>query len=421
MATDVDVQFYSHLNGLTLSNNWGDLIRLLDKTLVTGVDFTQITSVTMNDQGDVIINLYAAHNAMLFQIVELSGFLPVSLNQKYRIKGVPDAKKLILKPAIDIAERSINTVGSGKLAPLGYDIIFRDPGDVKRVYRAKNPRTQHPFIRVDESLTSDTGAYASTYANYAMVGLLEHMDHIDDYQNPSVLQLPYNPMDPAKNWKITGTETNVVRGWSRWYWARLTQVMEPGTDSRETHAQNRQFTLCGNGDAFYLLKNDYHYNGYPSNKKYLSGCGIFDSSQGENDWFLMSYLTSKTAGNSEYQDQMTAGTPMVMSRDAGKFLLTKVTSSASSHTYANPIVPDYSTGFSDIYSGANVAALQIPFVDDDKKLRGSLKHIFYSGKKHNVVDTTVLISDNSMYVLDNICANSSGNVGCMYLYLGELE
>ena len=26
MATDVDVQFFSHSNGLTLGNNWGDLI-----------------------------------------------------------------------------------------------------------------------------------------------------------------------------------------------------------------------------------------------------------------------------------------------------------------------------------------------------------------------------------------------------------
>src|SRR5690606_30899477 len=112
MATDVDVQFFSHLNGLTLSNNWGDLIRLLDKALVTGIDFTQITAASIDAQGDVHITLYSAHNAMLFQIVELTGFTPTSLNQKYRIKGVPSATQLILKPETDIIERSITITGA---------------------------------------------------------------------------------------------------------------------------------------------------------------------------------------------------------------------------------------------------------------------------------------------------------------------
>src|SRR5690606_31204743 len=219
MATDVDVQFFSHLNGLTLGNNWGDLIRLLDKALVTGIDFTQITAVSIDAQGDVHITLYAAHNAMLFQIVELTGFTPASLNQKYRIKGVPNTTQLILKPKTDIVERSITTTGAAKLSSLGYEIIFRDTGGVKRVYRAKNPTAKHPFIRVDETISDGTNSYTSTYAKSAMVGLLENMTHIDDFQNPDVLQLPFDPSDPAKNWKITGTGTSCVRGWSKWYWA----------------------------------------------------------------------------------------------------------------------------------------------------------------------------------------------------------
>jgi len=53
MATDVDVQFFSHLNGLVLSNNWGDLIRLLDTCLVNGLPLTAITSATIDAQGDL--------------------------------------------------------------------------------------------------------------------------------------------------------------------------------------------------------------------------------------------------------------------------------------------------------------------------------------------------------------------------------
>ena len=74
MATDVDVQYFSHLNGLVLGNNWGDLIRLLDKALVTGIDFTQITSASIDAQGDVHITLFAVHNALLFQVNLITSF-----------------------------------------------------------------------------------------------------------------------------------------------------------------------------------------------------------------------------------------------------------------------------------------------------------------------------------------------------------
>ncbi len=425
MATDVDVQYFSHLNGLTLSNNWGDLIRLLDKALVTGIDFTQITAASIDAQGDVHITLYAAHNAMLFQVVELTGFAPASFNQKYRIKGVPSTTELILKPHTAITETSITTVGAGKLASLGYDIIFRDANDVKRVYRAKNPRSEHPFIRVDESLTSPdgtTGVYTSTYAKYAMVGLLEHMEHIDDFENPDVLQLPFDPADPAKNWKITGTGANVVRGWSRWYWATTSQVSEPQVDASTIYAFNRQFTLCGDENSFYFLKNSYHYPGYAGNRKSLCGCGLFNqSTNSENQWFLMTYLTLKTAGQSLYQYQQTGGTPLVFDTEAGKFFSTKDSYGVANHVVSTPILPDFFSGSSGIYNGNEVGLLEIPFFDTDKKLRGTLQHAAYSGKNHNITDTTPFYSEGSMYVIDNILANSSNSIGNLFFYLGEIE
>lgn len=425
MATDVDVQYFSHLNGLTLGNNWGDLIRLLDKALVTGIDFTQITAASIDAQGDVHITLYSAHNAMLFQVVELSGFVPGSLNQKYRIKGVPNSTKLILKPKTDIIERSINTTGTAKLASLGYEIIFRDAGDVKRVYRAKNPSPQHPFIRVDESLASPdgtSGIYTSTYAKFAMVGLLEHMEHIDDYENPDVQQLPFDPADPIKNWKITGTGASVVRGWSRWYWATASQVSEPQVDSSNTYALNRQFTICGDKNSFYFLKNSYHYPGYPGNKKSLCGCGLFNqSTSSDNQWFLMTYLTTKNANQSVYQYLVEGGTPLVFESTASKFFSTKDSYGVANHVVSTPILPDFFSGSSGIYSGNEVGLLEIPFFDTDKKLRGTLQHITYSGKNHSAIDTAPLISDNSMYVMDSILANPSNSIGNLFFYLGEIE
>lgn len=423
MATDVDVQYFSHLNGLSLGNNWGDLIRLLDKALVTGIDFPKITAASIDAQGDVHITLYAAHNAMLFQVVELSGFAPTSLNQKYRIKGVPSVTELILKPHATITETSIATIGSGKLASLGYDIIFRDLGDVKRVYRAKNPTVQHPFIRVDESLTSPdgtTGVYTSTYAKYAMVGLLEHMEHIDDYENPSVQQVPFEPSNPSKNWKITGTGASVVRGWSRWYWSTSTSTAEPQKDNQNTYAKNREFTLVGDRDAFYLLKSDFHYPGYVQNLKYLNGCGITTSDH-DQSWFLMTFLTTKNANTVVYMTQTEGGVPLTLGAEASRFFIQKLGFSISSHAVANPIIPDYRTGFSNLYDGSEIAALEIPFFDNSKYLRGSLKHVYYSGKKHNFAHTQPLISGRSMYVVDSIFLGGVDQIGTLVMYLGELE
>ena len=87
---------------------------------------------------------------------------------------------------------------------------------------------------------------------------------------------------------------------------------------------------------------------------------------------------------------------------------------------ATPLIPDLSTGYSNIYSGVTIGALEIPFVDSVKKLRGTLKHIFYSGNARGAVQsTTPIISDSSMFLTDGVWVNNG--TGSVYFYLGELE
>lgn len=428
MATDVDVQYFSHLNGLTLGNNWGDLIRLLDKALVTGIDFTQITAASIDEQGDVHITLYSAHNAMLFQVVELSGFTPTPLNQKYRIKGVPNTTQLILKPALDIAERSITAIGTGKLASLNYEIIFRDANDVKRVYRAKNPTAQHPFIRVDESLASPDGAsgiYPSTYAKFAMVGLLEYMNHIDDFENPEVLQLPFTPSDPTKNWKITGTGTSCVRGWSKWYWATSeTGVMNGGFyQSQIPNNGNRVFTLVGDIDAFYILTPGTLSN----NKEYklLYGVGLYESSLPQDvvpAFFSMAQLNIVKAN---VQDNPSKGkSPLLYGDSERKFIVPTYNTATrlKDHIYCNPILLDNHTGMPlSPLNATTLAALEIPMYDEGNILRGTLKHVCYAGNNlQGKTVTTPIIADNSMYIADSSLSQGN-NLGGLYFYLGEIE
>lgn len=429
MATDVDVQYFSHLNGLTLGNNWGDLIRLLDKALVTGIDFTQITAASIDAQGDVHITLYAAHNAMLFQVVELSGFSPVSLNQKYRIKGVPSATELILKPHTAIAETSITTVGAGKLASLGYDIIFRDANDVKRVYRAKNPTAQHPFIRVDESLTSPdgtTGVYTSSYAKYAMVGLLESMTHIDDFENPDVLQLPFDTTNPAKNWTISGTGTSVVRGWARWYWSRAGKPTAGNYIDSDGGNIASNFTIVGNTDCIYTAINT---NQSAGNWKVLQGLGLYNKSLPSDvvpNWFLSAYLTSRDAASSSgvnfyngYSNSMLTHNTSVSKFFAPKY---NVLQKNSNHIEVDAILLNYNSGGYNTHKN-QISALEIPFLDTDTYLRGTLPIVAWSGNLLSNTFTTPILSDSSMYIYDTLSTGgmSAFQQGGVYFYLGDIE
>ncbi|RYL22100.1 hypothetical protein [Acinetobacter piscicola] len=418
MATDVDVQYFSHLNGLVLGNNWGDLIRLLDKALVTGIDFTEITALSIDDQGDVHITLYSAHNAMLFQVVELSSFTPNDFNQKYRIKGVPSATELVLKPSAIITNSVVTIKGTAKLASLGYEIIFRDTGDVKRVYRAKNPRAEHPFIRVDETITDGTNSYTSTYAKSAMVGLLENMTHIDDYENPEVLQLPMDTTDIKKNWKITGTGDNVVRGWSKWYWATSSNLTDWMYDKNTPTTINRNFTLIGDKDAFYLQNN------LASNtqQKVIRGCGVFNNADSNSlNWFLATTLNNRAA-SSNYMltdSNFIGGTPFYSNTNPSKLLTVSVDLLVKNHTYLNPIVPNYFSGRDSIAPKSDVSALEIPTYDDAGFTRGSFKHICFAMKSQSFGSTTPIISEGSLYIADS--ANFQQLTSFVYYYLGELE
>lgn len=429
MTTDVDVQYFSHLNGLTLGGNWGDLIRLLDKCLVNGLPLTSITSASIDAQGDITLNLYAAHNCTLFQIVELVGFAPSELNGKYRIKGTPSATQMILKAAH--IGKTITNTGTAKLASLGYEIIFRDANDVKRVYRAKNPRAEHPFIRVDETISDGVNSYNSAYAKSAMVGLIENMTHIDDYNDSSKLQLPLDTSDLAKNWKISGTGTSVVKGVARWHWAG---------DITETNSQisgDRLFSIVGDKDAFYLSIEIARTTANSSNSSVrptLLGCGLYETSLPNDvipNWFLMSYgsgasasstvLSSSRMSNSNLQSCL----PLFNNANQASFFTPKysINQRFNNHVLTNGIMPDYRSGFTGSYPANQVSAIEIPISDNDGYLRGTLKHVAYAGKRITSLEKPALIlSERSMYLAtDQMAYGNSPYIGGLYFYLGELS
>jgi len=162
-------------------------------------------------------------------------------------------------------------------------------------------------------------------------------------------------------------------------------------------------------------------------RKLIAGCGVFDSVHADSnitpEWFLMSTLNTTTAASGFPTVNAQGGASLAYNAGAATFFVSKKdTSVSSSHTVASPVLPDLMTGASDLYSATHIAALQIPFSDAEKNLRGTLKHVAYSGNSLEQASTTPLLSGSSMYVYDHLTATSATiSKGGLYFYLGELE
>ncbi|MHA3082121.1 hypothetical protein ACX1NX_02840 [Acinetobacter sp. ANC 5383] len=425
MAAETDVQFFSHLNAgcPQLTNNWGCMINLLDACLANGVSLPNVSSVTVATGGNITVNFGATHSVLLFQCVTLAGFTPTTLNGKYRVIGVPSMTQLTLSS--DLSAQSAVAIGTAKLSPLGYEIIFS--ATTTRVYRALNPTAQHPYIRVDESLSSadgSTGIYSENYAKYAMVGLIENMSHIDDYLDARKLQLPIDTTDFSKNWKVTGVGDSCIRGWSKWYWAHNSDYSGITIDTYSPADGNRNFTLVGDKDAFYIVRN-VTTNG---NNKFTVGCGIYDSCLDSSvipNWFLFSVLNNSVA-STDYRlySTVTGGMPFVYGESPSRvFAPTYNVASRITNNISCPlIIPNYQTGYIGSYNASNISSLQIPFSDTQGYLRGTLKHVYYNGKSHYGLSvTTPKLADNSMYVSDSMYTSGYGNYGSLNFYLGEIS
>jgi len=253
-----------------------------------------------------------------------------------------------------------------------------------------------------------------------MVGLIENMTHIDDYEDPSKLQLPLDVADPAKNWQISGTDTGVIRGWSRWYWAMSDLLVNNPRDMNSPAAGNRSFTLSGSKDSFYLL------NAVDSNLQFkdLKGCGLYHSSMDTSvipNWFLMSVLVKSDASSTARGSE--TGSPFGLGETRSRFIAPNYLPNIrlSNSVLATPVVPDFESGGNNktLFTASDVPALEIPFYDTNRFLRGTLPVVCYAGKKASSnTFTTPILADASMYLWESITSNTAGGV---YFYLGELE
>lgn len=339
-----EVQFIcsDNFNVPVLDNIQGSLLNVLSACLVDGLALPSINAFTVElnqdntPTGNTRIQFNTGHQLKLLQYIQLTGFSPDTLNEKYRVIGVPTPNTVVIANVVQSTQ-----IGSALIAPLGFEKLFSASG--KAVFRNQNPLAIHrPCLRVDDSLDP---VYSATYAKYAKVGVLSDCTDIEDISSQVI---PLDVDGVAKNWVGTGNGDAVVNGWSRWYYARASTASQSGFDKTTPVSGARPWVLVGNEDAFYVV-NPLTPTVSDTNK-IIYGFGVLDHPQIETPYFLLTILHSLTVATNIALTSIVGGVPLNSS--SSRTLI----ASGATHSAATRTDNSYSSGTADTYTN--------PFVTD---------------------------------------------------------
>lgn len=236
--------FHSGMAGApVLSNNWGDLIGVLDACLVTGFNLKAVDSIT-SAAGVATVTVSAGHGYKVDQVVSITGCEQSAYNGEQRVTGITASTFTFDVVGTPDSPATTQTSISCKVAPLGWEKAFA--GTNKAAYRSTDPASPRHYLRVDDSVKAQVAphnAYNTNWAKWANVGICESMTDIDTIVGA---QAPFNPNYPEQNWK---QRTNNQWGWHKWYHA-----FGGGDESYgDKGAGDRNWVIVGDGRFFWFL------------------------------------------------------------------------------------------------------------------------------------------------------------------------
>lgn len=231
--------FTSSMTGApVVSNNWGDLVALLDACLVNGFGLAAIDTLTC-DAGIATATISAGHAYQPHQVVEIAGADQSEYNGPFRVLTTTATTFTYAVTGTPVSPATTATSLSAKVAPLGWEKPFS--ATHKAAYRSKNPQSPQNLLLIDNSLK--TPGYTTSWAKWANVGIVEDMTGIDTLVGA---RAPYDPNYPTKNW--AQVQANQW-GWYRWQHGR--------TSSYDTYGDGgtgaRNWVLIGDDRLFFLF------------------------------------------------------------------------------------------------------------------------------------------------------------------------
>jgi len=206
--TDLTVKYFN--SGMTgapqISNNWGDLVTMLDACLINGFALKAIDTLTCTG-GIATATISTGHAYQREQVVQIAGADQADYNGQFRVISTTTTTFTFAVSGTPVSPATTSTSLTAKVAPLGWEKPFS--GTNKAAYRSKNPQSPQNILLIDNSLK--TPNYTTTWAKWANVGIVEDLSDIDTIVGA---QAPYDPNNPTQNWKqVTGSQW----GWYKWY------------------------------------------------------------------------------------------------------------------------------------------------------------------------------------------------------------
>jgi hypothetical protein len=237
---DLTVKYFN--SGMTgapqISNNWGDLVTMLDACLVNGFALKAIDTLTCVD-GMATATISAGHAYRPEQVVEIAGADQPEYNGEVRVIAATATSFTYAVIGTPVSPATSATSISAKVAPLGWEKAFA--GTNKAAYRSQNPASPQNLLLIDDSLK--TPGYTTTWAKWANVGIVEDLADIDTIVGA---QAPFDPNNPTQNWKQVQANQ---WGWYKWYHARTSGYDNSG----DSGGGNRNWVLIGDDRLFYLF------------------------------------------------------------------------------------------------------------------------------------------------------------------------
>ena len=238
--TDLTVKYFN--SGMTgapqISNNWGDLVTMLDACLVNGFALKAIDTLTCVD-GVATATISAGHAYRSEQVVEIAGADQPEYNGQFRVIATTATTFTYAVTGTPVSPATSATSLTAKVAPLGWEKAFA--GSNKAAYRSQNPTSPQNLLLIDDSLK--TPGYTTTWAKWANVGIVEDLADIDTIVGA---QAPFDPNNPTQNWKQVQANQ---WGWYKWYHARTSGYDNSG----DSGGGNRNWVLIGDDRLFYLF------------------------------------------------------------------------------------------------------------------------------------------------------------------------
>lgn len=419
MVASTDIKFYVHTNtnAPQLQNTFGCLIDVLDVCLVTGFGSQTVATLTANGT-TATVSFGSAHNFMQYQVIKISGANQTEFNGEHRILTIPNANSITFQLAVTPSVTTATGTVICSLPSLGWQKPFNGPG--KAAYRSSNTLlASRPYLRVVDSL--DT-AYNTNYAKYAKVGIVEDMTDIDTMLG---VQSPYDPSNPDKNWVGTGTGTNVINGWAKWYYARSNDwQVDANSDTLPIVGGIRNWMLVGNQDCFYLFINPTTNRNY----KFPYGFGSFNNYLSSDLYsnFLSATLDYSSAGTITNKAGLTClasttSQTLLLQRNIVNEVTPQITANVVSMFNKQNVCHSGSVDYLASYSAAGGWLFAPVIVLENGNLpRGQLSLInWLMQAKDDGVDNVFSDGDRGYLLISVTCAQ--GKNGAIVMDLGELS